>query len=78
MELLDPGAPTSSEGTPGRVAAFDCPRCGNPAEGERFYGPCRSCRAELARSSAGVERVVTAERFEPRMHVTPNAVATKE
>ncbi len=78
MGLLDPGEPTSSEGPPGGVAAFDCPRCSNPAEEERFYGPCRSCRAELAQSSAGGARAVTAKRFEPRMHVTPNAVATKE
>lgn len=54
-----------------------CPRCGAEAD-ERFYGPCASCRAQLRASQGGEERVVEAERFEPAMHVTPNAVATKE
>lgn len=57
---------------------FGCPRCGEPATGERFYGPCGACRAELAATQGGESRDVTAGRFEPRMHVTPGAVALKE
>jgi hypothetical protein len=56
---------------------FDCPRCGADVT-ERFYGPCGTCRSDLVASQGGVGRNVAAERFEPRMHVTPNAVATKE
>jgi len=44
----------------------------------RFYGPCDNCRAEL-RATQGVEaRVVAAVDYEPKMNVTPNAVATKD
>lgn len=58
--------------------AFACPRCGEQATGERFYGPCSDCRTELAATQGGETREVTAGRFEPRMHVTPGAVALKE
>ncbi|MHB1929916.1 MAG: hypothetical protein ACYDEN_13125 [Acidimicrobiales bacterium] len=54
-----------------------CPRCRREAE-ERFYGPCTACREELRATQGGGERAIEAERFEPPMHVTPNAVATKE
>jgi hypothetical protein len=57
---------------------FACPRCGEPAAGEAFYGPCRACRAELVATQGGEAKSVTAQRFEPRMHVTPGAVALKE
>jgi hypothetical protein len=59
------------------VAPFDCPRCGAGVT-ERFYGPCGSCRDDLVRNQGGAARDVEAARFEPRMHVTPNAVATKD
>jgi hypothetical protein len=54
-----------------------CPRCAS-AVLARFYGPCDDCRAEL-RATQGVEaRVVDATDYEPKMNVTPNAVATKD
>jgi hypothetical protein len=54
-----------------------CPRCGT-ATHERFYGPCGSCRAAL-RSELGSEaRAVEAAAYEPKMNVTPNAVALKD
>jgi hypothetical protein len=54
-----------------------CPRCGAAVQ-ERFYGPCTSCR-EALRATQGVEaRAVEAEVYEPKMNVTPNAVALKE
>ncbi|CAB4604553.1 unannotated protein [freshwater metagenome] len=56
---------------------IDCPRCGS-AVLARFYGPCDDCRTEL-RATQGVEaRVVAATDYEPKMNVTPNAVATKD
>lgn len=60
-----------------RLEPFACPRCTATVE-ERFYGPCTACRAELTATQGGAGREVRAERFEPAMHVTPNAVAQKE
>lgn len=58
---------------------FDCPRCQRVAS-ERFYGPCGACRAEinqlLYREPAAVKTVLPPP--EPRMHVVPNFVATKD
>lgn len=55
-----------------------CPRCGAGAR-VRFYGPCEACRAELRATVAGEARDAgEAAAFEPRMHVTPNAVALKD
>lgn len=57
---------------------FDCPRCGATVDLD-LYGPCDSCRAALRAAFAGEARTdVTAEAYEPKMNVTPNAVAIKE
>jgi hypothetical protein len=57
--------------------AYDCPRCAAPVT-ERFYGPCTTCRQQLRFAFAAEARDVQAEAYEPKMNVTPNAVATKE
>lgn len=58
-----------------------CPRCGQPSDG-RFYGPCRRCREELVAryqtAGDGSEEQAESVRFEPKMNVVPNQVATKE
>lgn len=54
-----------------------CPRCGRACT-ERFYGPCDACRSQLRADQQGQQRAVATERFEPAMHVTPNAVALKD
>jgi rubredoxin len=54
-----------------------CPRCGTAAQ-ERFYGPCSSCRGELRATLGGEQREVAAATYEPKMNVTPNAVASKD
>jgi hypothetical protein len=53
-------------------------RCGETAV-LRFRGPCERCRDELYAKYPGVARtdVATAE-YDPKMNVTPNAVATKD
>ncbi len=56
---------------------FTCPRCGASVD-ERFYGPCQSCRTDLRARYLGEGRVVEVAEYEPKMNVTPNAVATKE
>jgi hypothetical protein len=54
-----------------------CPRCGVHPVGE-LYGPCSVCVTEL-RAKFDVEAVaVEAAEYEPKMNVTPNAVALKD
>jgi hypothetical protein len=54
-----------------------CPRCSAPLEDE-LYGPCPRCRDELRATLRREARSTESAAFEPRMHVTPNAVATKD
>jgi hypothetical protein len=56
---------------------LDCPRCHQPVAA-RFYGPCDACRDQLRASQAGQAREVEATAYEPKMNVTPNAVALKD
>lgn len=62
---------------PDSVLSVVCPRCGREAE-ERFAGPCSACRDELRARFAGRARQVEAAEYEPKMNVTPNAVALKD
>jgi len=55
----------------------DCLRC-RRAEPMRVPGLCRSCRDELIERYAPQVREIEVERYEPAMHVTPNAVALKD
>jgi hypothetical protein len=59
------------------LLSFTCPRCGAGAD-DRFYGPCEDCRTVLRRDMAGEARVVEDAAYEPKMNVTPNAVALKD
>jgi NMD protein affecting ribosome stability and mRNA decay len=59
------------------TSTITCPRCGAEAD-ERFYGPCTSCRDALRASLGGAKREVDVADYEPKMNVTPNAVATKD
>ncbi len=54
-----------------------CPRC-NTSVTERFYGPCESCRAELRATLSRAQTDVGVAEYEPKMNVTPNAVASKD
>ena len=54
-----------------------CPRCDAPSS-VRFYGPCDDCRDELRRTLGTAATAFVAPDDEPKMNVTPNAVATKE
>ncbi len=62
---------------PTDLVDITCPRCGSTV-GERFYGPCASCRDALRASLGGEQREVAAQDYEPKMNVTPNAVALKD
>ena len=54
-----------------------CPRCAATVQ-ERFYGPCSSCRDELRAKFESEGRTVEVAEYEPKMNVTPNAVALKD
>jgi hypothetical protein len=55
-----------------------CPRC-DAAVTTDFYGPCDECRHRL-RATMGSDGgdVADAVEYEPKMNVTPNAVALKD
>ena len=56
---------------------FDCPRCTSPVD-EEFYGPCDTCRVDLRATIRADARAVDLAEYEPKMNVTPNAVALKD
>ena len=56
---------------------FDCQRCQSAVSAE-LYGPCPSCRAELRAKFQGEQTEVVVAEYEPKMNVTPNAVALKD
>ena len=63
--------------TDGELLDFSCPRC-STAVHEQYYGPCTSCR-DAMRATLGTDgRDVEAAAYEPKMNVTPNAVALKD
>ena len=55
----------------------DCPRCARSVR-QRYYGPCPDCRTDLAARFAGRAREVEVGEYEPKMNVTPNAVALRD
>jgi hypothetical protein len=59
------------------VLTFDCPRCHRPTEAD-LYGPCPTCVVELRTRFAGQARDVEVTEYEPKLNVTPNAVAMRE
>ena len=62
---------------PADLLAITCPRCARPAS-VRFYGPCEDCRTTLRVEQAHAAHDVEVAAYEPKMNVTPNAVALKE
>jgi len=55
---------------------MDCMRCGR-TEAMRFRGMCRACTEELHAHFSRDVRVIEVADYEPKMNVTPNAVALK-
>ncbi|MFV0318182.1 MAG: hypothetical protein ACK5O2_14625 [Microthrixaceae bacterium] len=75
MDGTDPTPePQAVDNTPLR---FDCPRCGDPTE-QMLYGPCERCRETLRATITAEAREERTVEYEPKMNVTPNAVALKE
>ncbi len=59
------------------MVEFTCPRCATDTVDD-YYGPCSTCRGDLAAKFAGLQRHVEVAEYEPKMNVTPNAVALKD
>jgi hypothetical protein len=57
--------------------SFVCPRCAQTVS-DQYYGPCSECRDQLRTTYAGEAKDVSAAAYEPKMNVTPNAVALKD
>jgi hypothetical protein len=55
----------------------ECMRCRRRAS-VRVPGLCDTCREELRQRFAAQPRDVETEAYEPKMNVTPNAVALKD
>jgi hypothetical protein len=74
--VCHPGDVTDIETT--AIDEMTCPRCGGVLAGESYYGPCTGCRDALRAAYAGEARDVEVAAYEPKMNVTPNAVALKD
>jgi len=59
------------------LSSFPCPRC-SMAMSAATYGPCEACVRELQATQQGEGGSGEAAAYEPKMNVTPNAVAMKE
>ena len=59
------------------VIDFSCPRCGNDVS-ERLYGPCDACREQLRATQGNEGHELETAAYDPKMNVTPNAVALKD
>lgn len=57
--------------------SFPCPRCGRDVS-QTYWGPCGACRSELRATLGSDARDIEVTAYEPKMNVTPNAVATKD
>jgi len=56
---------------------MECPRCGLTVD-QPYYGPCAACRDDLRAKLGSEARSVETQSYEPKMNVTPNAVALKD
>lgn len=65
------------EATTGQTLDFDCPRCGRSCSAE-LYGPCDRCHGELRLKYQAEASEAAVVDYEPKMNVTPNAVALKD
>jgi hypothetical protein len=55
----------------------ECMRC-RTREAMRFAGLCSACRTTLHERFAAEGRTIEVAAYEPKMNVTPNAVALKD
>jgi hypothetical protein len=67
----------ASSPPPSDLLDITCPRC-HEAVRARYYGPCDACRATMRAEIGSEAHDVEAAEYEPKMNVTPNAVALKD
>lgn len=60
-----------------RSVEFTCPRCGQSMSHD-YYGPCTGCRDEMRIALTRARVEVKVAEYEPKMNVTPNAVAQRD
>jgi hypothetical protein len=70
-------APDTSAPDALTLETMECMRC-HREEPMRFYGLCGACRAELREKFDRGTRRIEVAAYEPKMNVTPNAVALKD
>lgn len=68
---------TAGSPPPTSPLEFTCPRCASPTAAT-YYGPCGPYREALVAAFGGAGREVEVAAYEPKVNVTPNAVALKE
>lgn len=66
-----------AEPEPFDYSSFACPRCGATVSQDE-YRPCDSCIRELQATQRREASTDEAAAYEPKMNVTPNAVALKD
>jgi len=59
------------------MSTWPCPRCQAEVD-EEFYGPCAACCTQLRATMRGESSEMVEQEYEPKMNVTPNAVALKD
>lgn len=59
------------------LTSYPCPRCNTTMSAES-YGPCQDCVAALKATQQNEASGDAASAYEPKMNVTPNAVALKD
>lgn len=67
----------STTGAVPEIQHYACPRCSHEVS-EAWYGPCDTCRRHLRASLGAQQRELEHAAYEPKMNVTPNAVAIKD
>jgi len=77
MADLMAGAPAAPILLDDDTLRFRCPRCATEVT-QAFYGPCAVCRADLIATLAVAAKDIEVADYEPKMNVTPNAVASKD
>ena len=76
-EVVKPAPTVFPERTQFDLSSYPCPRCEKTMAADS-YAPCQDCIAELKASQQGKATGEAAAAYEPKMNVTPNAVALKD
>ncbi len=54
-----------------------CPRCSLESVAD-YYGPCETCRTELRATMGSYAHEIVPTEYQPKINVTPNAVAMRD